>query len=484
MRGELVYEPDISHAEFSFTQRLARAGLRALVAVPLLVESTVYGLLVAARRQPHSFSSGECEFLQQVSEHVALAAHQTHLYRALQQAYDDLRQTQQTVMQQERLRALGQMASGIAHDINNALSPVMLYTETLLEKEPNLSARARAYLETIAHAIDDVAETIARLSEFYRQPDALLVLAPVQVNALVHQVIDLTRARWSNMPQQRGIVIHLQTELAPNLPAIRGIESELRETLINLVFNAADAMPDGGRLTLRTRLADSASATADAPTLQYVHVEVTDTGVGMDEDTRRRCLEPFFTTKGERGTGLGLAMVYGIIQRHGAEVDITSTAGQGTTVRLSFAVPTTPVAGAPQPSGVYRVSSRLRILVVDDDPPLLQSLCETLAIDGHVVVAANSGQEGIDTFRAACERREPFAVVITDLGMPHVDGRHVARAVKEASSTTPVILLTGWGQRLVAERDVPPDVDYVLNKPPKLRELRRALAHCRPPAES
>jgi hypothetical protein len=144
MRGQLVYEPDISHAEFSFTQRLARAGLRALVAVPLLVESTVYGLLVAARRQPHSFSRDECEFLRQVSEHVALAAHQTHLYSALQQAYDDLRQTQQTVMQQERLRALGQMASGIAHDINNALSPVMLYTETLLEKEPNLSARARA----------------------------------------------------------------------------------------------------------------------------------------------------------------------------------------------------------------------------------------------------------------------------------------------------------------------------------------------------
>jgi len=237
-------------------------------------------------------------------------------------------------------------------------------------------------------------------------------------------------------------------------------------------------------LTLRTHLVDSASAAVDAPTLQYVHVEVTDTGVGMDEDTQRRCLEPFFTTKGERGTGLGLAMVYGIIQRHGAEVDIASTVGQGTTVRLSFAVPTTPVAGAPQPSGVYRVPSRLRILVVDDDLPLLQSLCETLATDGHVVVAAHSGQEGIDAFRAARERREPFAVVITDLGMPHVDGRHVARAAKEASSTTPVILLTGWGQRLVEERDVPPDVDYVLNKPPKLRELRRALAHCRPPVES
>ena len=360
------------------------------MAVPLRVESTVFGLLIAARQQPHSFSSGECEFLRQVSEHVALAAHQAQLYSALQRAYDDVRQTQQTVMQQERLRALGQMASGIAHDINNALSPVMLYTEGLLEGEPNLSPRARTRLETIARAIDDVAETIARLNEFYRQPDTPLVLTSVQVNALVHQVIDLTRARWSNMPQQQGIVIHLQTELAPDLPAIRGIESELREALINLVFNAVDAMPEGGTLMLRTRLADSMSAAVDAPTLQYVHVEVTDTGIGMDEDTRRRCLEPFFTTKGERGTGLGLAMVYGIVQRHGGEVDIVSTMGQGTTVHLSFAVPTTPVSGALQLGGGYMVPSRLRILVVDDDPPLLQSLCETLATDGHAVVAANS----------------------------------------------------------------------------------------------
>jgi PAS domain S-box-containing protein len=484
VQGQVVYEPDIGDVPDPFPQRLAQSGLRALVVAPLVVESHVFGVLVAARQQPRSFSSGECEFLRQLSEHVALAAHQAQLYAALQQAYDDLRQTQRAVMQQERLRALGQMASGIAHDINNAIAPVTLYTESLLETEPHLSERARRQLETMARAIDDVAETVARMREFYRLREPERALVPVHLNRLVPQVVDLTRARWSDMPQQRGVVIQIQTDLQPNVPTIMGVESELREALTNLVLNAVDAMPDGGRLTLRTHLVDNESAPAEAPRQPSVDVEVTDTGVGMDEDTQQRCLEPFFTTKGERGTGLGLAMVYGIVQRHGADLDIASIVGQGTTVRLRFAVPATPAAGASQPAAAIAVPARLRILVVEDDPLLRQSLAESLATDGHVVVTAPGGQEGIDAFRAAHTRGEPYAVVLTDLGMPYVDGRQVAQAVKALAPTTPVLLLTGWGQQLVADQAVPPQVDRVVSKPPKLRDLREALAQCCPPAGS
>ena len=228
-------------------------------------------------------------------------------------------------------------------------------------------------------------------------------------------------------------------------------------------------MPDGGTLTLRTRAAPGAPAT------QYVHVEVADTGLGMDEETRRRCLEPFFTTKGERGTGLGLAMVYGITQRHNADIEMESSVGGGTTVHLRFPVPVTTAAES-QMEVAKAMPARLRILSVDDDPLLIKSLRDALEADGHAVVTASGGQEGIDVFKAAEERNEQFAIVITDLGMPYVDGRKVARAVKNESPSTPVILLTGWGQRLVAEGDIPPHVDRVLNKPPKLRELRAALA--------
>jgi CheY-like chemotaxis protein len=208
---------------------------------------------------------------------------------------------------------------------------------------------------------------------------------------------------------------------------------------------------------------------------KFVQVEVIDTGIGMDEDTRRRCLEPFFSTKGERGTGLGLAMVYGAMQRHSAELEIESAVGKGTTMRLSFAIPATPAVGA----AVWTTASSVppqRILIVDDDPLVLKSLRETLEADGHSVATADGGQAGIDAFLAARAQGNPFPVVITDLGMPYVDGRKVSNAIKTAAPQTIVLLLTGWGQRMVAEGDVPPHVDRVLSKPPKLRELREALA--------
>lgn len=480
LRGELISEPDINASEFPFPQRLAKAGLRSLVAAPLQVEGKVFGILIVARHQPDSFSDNEREFLRQLTEHVALAAHQAQLHQSLQQAYEDLRQTQQFVAQQERLRALGQMASGIAHDINNAISPVALYTEALLEKEPNLTERGRGYLETIQRAIEDVAETVARMREFYRDREPQLTLVPVQVNKLVPQVMDLTRARWSDMAQERGVVIKMVTELETGLPAIMGVESEIREALINLILNAVDAMPTGGMLTLRT------SIPAEEADLQSrrVQVEVIDTGLGMDEETQRRCLEPFYTSKGERGTGLGLATVYGMVERHSAEIEVESAVGKGTTIRLSFVVPDEAVA-QPEPLKTgHAVLTPQRILVVDDDPMVLNSLRDALMADGHTAIAANGGQKGIDTFRTAVEHDESFAVVITDLGMPYVDGRQVASAVKNLSPNTPVILFTGWGRRLVANDDIPPHVDLVLSKPPKLRELRDALAKLCSPERS
>jgi len=472
IKGQLVYEPDITRAAGEFTQRLVDAGLRALVISPLVAQGTVFGVLLAARREAESFSSNECEFLRQLSDHVALATHQAQLYTTLQQAYDELRQSQQTVMQQERLRALGQMASGVAHDINNAVAPIALYTDSLLEHETGLSERARGYLSIIRRAIADVGETVKGMRDFYRPQDREAPHAQIDLNPIVSQVIELTRGRWRDLPQQRGIAIAMRAELQQPLAAILGQESEIRDALTNLVFNAVDAMPDGGTLTVRTR---SSAAT--------VQLEVVDSGVGMDEETRRRCLEPFFTTKGERGTGLGLAMVYGMVRRHSAELEIDSTLHQGTTMRITFAAAHAAAAAAPPTVAPATTLRPLSVLLVDDDPLVLESLRATLGSDGHKVAAADGGQAGIDAFAEAQQRGEKFDVVITDLGMPHIDGRRVAAAIKAASASTPVILLTGWGQRLVDDGDIPAHVDHVLNKPPKLRDLRAALAHVIPNPE-
>jgi CheY-like chemotaxis protein len=252
-----------------------------------------------------------------------------------------------------------------------------------------------------------------------------------------------------------------------------GVANEIREALTNLIFNAVDAMPEGGTLTLRTRLATV--PTSGGSSARMVQIEVGDTGIGMDEHTKRRCLEPFFTTKGERGTGLGLAMVYGMVERHSAQIEIDAAPGKGTTVRLGFLVQEheTPVS---YQADITTIPTKLRILVIDDDPLVLKSMRDILEIDGHHIVAADGGQAGIERFRAAQSKGESFAAIITDLGMPYVDGRKVAAAIKQMSPATPVILLTGWGQRLAPDGDSPVQADFVLSKPPKLRDLREVLA--------
>jgi CheY-like chemotaxis protein len=175
-------------------------------------------------------------------------------------------------------------------------------------------------------------------------------------------------------------------------------------------------------------------------------------------------------------------MVYGVARRHSAEVDIISAVGTGTTVGLSFPIPDRAATSAAAPDARPAMPPRLRLLLIDDDPLLLKSLRDTLEADGHVIVTANDGGAGIEAFRAACDRGETFAAVITDLGMPNIDGRRVAAAVKNASPATPVIMLTGWGKRLMSDDEIPPHVDHLLSKPPKLRELRETLVACCGPA--
>jgi PAS domain S-box-containing protein len=467
LQGELVYEPELGHLDLPLIRQLTGQGLGSVVFAPVQVESNLFGVMVVARKAVHGFSSGDCEFLRQMNEHVALATHQNRLYEALQTAYDDLRQSQQAVMQQERMRALGEMASGIAHDINNALTPASIYTDSLLEDE-TLDQKRRGVLEIVRRAIEDVAHTVGRMRDFYRKPEEAVELTALDINAMIRQAVDLTRASWSDMAIKRGIVIDVVLDLAPDLPPVMGIESEIREALINLLLNAIDAVPLGGRVDLRTAVIGTGGAA-------LIRVEVADNGIGMDEETRRRCLEPFFTTKGERGTGLGLGMVYGVLQRHGAEMDIESALGRGTTMRMLFPAADPDQLRKPEEAPQARLS-RLRLLLVDDDPILLNALREILEQDGHLIEVANGGAAGIAAFQGSTRAGRTFSAVITDLGMPHVDGAKVAAAVKAEAPTTPVIMLTGWGQRMIAGDDIPPNVDKVLSKPPKLRDLRLALA--------
>jgi len=469
LAGRLVYEPDTRAVDFPFPTLLASMGLHSLVLAPLQTHSKVFGLLAVARTEAESFTSVDCEFLRQLGDNVALAIIQARLHGALKMAYDDLKSSQQIVMHDERLRVLGQMSSGIAHDINNALSPVALYADALLENETSLSDKGRAALGQIQRSVDDVAETLARLRDFYRKREGAVEPTLIDANELCEQVLEICRARWHDIPLQRGIEIHIDRRYAVVKPRLPGMLSEVRDALVNLVLNAVDAMPEGGTLTMMT-------GSQHGPNGGETLFEVGDTGIGMDSQTRERCLEPFFTTKGERGTGLGLATVFGVIQRHGGQVRIDSQLGQGTRIQLAFPSGIEVQPSASEASPLHEQPPACRLLLIDDDPISLKSLADVLVADGHSVSAFDNGAEGVQAFAAAAGGDQPYDAVFSDLGMPRMDGRAVAAAIKRIAPHTPVLLLTGWGQRLLDDGDTPSGVDRVIQKPPRLARLRQALA--------
>ena len=375
----------------------------------------------------------------------------------LEKALSDLSHAQQQMVQQERLRALGQMASGIAHDFNNAIMPIVGFSELLL-LQPDLlrdAEKAAHYLNTIHTGARDAASIVGRLREFYRPSDAQDVHTAVDAARIVEQVVALTRPKWKDQAQAAGARIEVVTNLADTEP-VSGEESALRELLTNLVFNAVDAMPTGGTLTLSTW-----------QERDQVVLSVADTGTGMTPAVRERCLEPFFSTKGDRGTGLGLAMVFGIVQRHGGAIDIETEPGRGTTflVRLPVHRAGAAAPGAPAPGPAPRP---LRVLVVDDEPQIRDVLTALLVVDGHQVGTAATGVGALDLVRAG-----GWDVVITDKAMPDLTGDEVAAAVKDADARVGVVLITGFGSFLPDEPV--PHVDRVLSKPVTLPELRRAL---------
>jgi len=402
------------------------------------------------------------------------------LTEGVQNAYNELRRTQQGVVQQERLRALGQMASGIAHDVNNAMSPIVAYSDLLLSTLPDLPQKSREYLQAIKQSGEDVAHIVARMREFYRRRSDAEPLLPLNINKIIEEVIELTRPRWRDLSQREGISIQIHRELESPAPILLSDPTELREVLINLVFNAVDALPQGGAITFVTRTFWRVAA-EEGKQESELQVEVRDNGIGMDEKIRQRCLEPFFSTKAQRGgTGLGLAMVYGVMHRHDGTIDIESSVGRGTCARLTF--PIREKASSIKDSWVaqdvaseVKQNRALRVLCIDDEPQIRQLLNDCLTNFDHHVTVASTGKRGTELFREAMKRNQPYEAVITDLGMPDVDGHQVARTIKTESPNTPVIMLTGWGTMMKEDGETVQQVDAVISKPPHLKELNELL---------
>jgi len=373
------------------------------------------------------------------------------------EALEKLKATQEQMFQQERLRSLGQLAGGVAHDLNNTLLPVLGYADLLLTN-PDLPEALRADVALIHTGATDAAAVVSRLKGFAQQQPQAFVSGTVDMEALLGKIPALTQPKWHNEAQRSGRKIELKLELE-STPAVRGNQTELREVLTNLVINAVDAMPNGGAITLRLR--------AEPP---LACVEVVDEGTGMTEMELKRCSEPFFSTKGEAGTGLGLSVCYGIIQRHSGRMAISSEPGRGTTVRIFL--PLAKGAAEPTTDLITPRLARRHILFVDDDVRARRVMRDMLERLGQTVDVAESGEQGLKLFE-----KGRYELLITDLGMPGMDGYELCRKIPQSARGVPILMVTGWSPSSVSrgrcKNGRAPDL--VVEKPITLGQLREAL---------
>lgn len=388
--------------------------------------------------------------------------------QALTEALESLQKNKEAIVQRERMHALGKMASGIVHDFNNLLAPILGFTELLLSV-PDLMqdpTRVATYLQKIRTAANDGAAVVARLREFYRGRAEGEPPVEFCVQKAVEEVLDLTRHRWRNEAHANGHEIKISADLQET-PPVFGCASEIRQALTNLVLNAIDAMPKGGTLRLATY-----------PVGKWICIQVADTGAGMSEEVRQRCFEPFFTTKGKAGTGLGLAIVFGIVERHRGRVELQSEEGRGTcfTLWLPAGVPGNE-AGAAQMLPAAASGRPLHVMVVDDEDLLLEVVSQHLLNMGHSVDCFTDPKAAIEQFY-----KNPYDLVITDRAMPGMTGDQLARLVREYKSETPVILLTGFGNIIRQSGETLENIDEVLSKPLSQQTLRDVVARYGPRA--
>ncbi|NQW19862.1 MAG: response regulator [Chloroflexi bacterium] len=455
--------------------RFAAAGLNSVVAHTLTANGEIYGAIIIARKQSDALGTAEVELINAVGAAVAQAIYGARLVDDLRLLNVELVETQQQAMKQERLRALGQMASGITHDINNALSPVIGFSDMLLQDSGKLDDHSRKLLQLIRLAALDISRIVERMRQLYQDREADgLTFELVDLRQMVRETIELTRPKWRD-ETGNGVEIRISTNFARVLPQVPGIDTEIREALTNLVLNAVDAMPGGGRIVISGHVEPEPTDNGRTIDPESVIIEVADEGSGMNSETALRALEPFFTTKGDRGTGLGLPMVQQVMQRHSGTVSILPGREKGTTVRLVFPVEGSISTSKPK-AAEERAQIRLKVLVVDDEPMLRMVVEEMIASEGHTVEVASGGPEASKIVAERYKAGEPFDVVLSDIEMPILNGRMLAEFIEVESPNTEVILMTGWADRQLDVDTISARIVGILIKPPRLADITALMA--------
>src|SRR5687767_12351891 len=419
-------------------------------------------------------------YLKHVETSAAQAAEAENHVKELSHYIAEQERIREQFSQMEKLSALGELASGVAHDFNNTLAGILGRAQLL--QRTNEPEKLRRGLDIIIKTAEDGAKTVKRIQDFARQRrDHDFEL--VSIDQILLDASEITRPRWKNCAEASNIHISVDLQIGSNA-MVMGDDSELREVLVNMVFNAIDAMPEGGTLTLSTSTVD-----------QSVVVKVVDTGVGMYPEVRSRIFDPFFTTKGKAGLGLGLAVSFGIIRRHGGNIEVDSQYGSGTEFRITLPVARIVEGGIavefsktePPPMTIDQLSlgdkhTQPRLLIVDDEDFVRDLLQEILEGEDCDVQLAASGGEALEMFQEF-----QFDAVCTDVGMPGMSGWELAREIRNLNQQIPIAVITGWGEAVGSNEQKAAGVNWVIAKPftaDRIAELVRDILRHRESARA
>lgn len=375
------------------------------------------------------------------------------------------RKLESQLTQSEKLRALGELAGGVAHNLNNVLAVILGRTQLLrmtADKPPKVERRKsilamKQGLEVIEKATTDGAETVRRIQEFSRIRSDDRNFEQLDLNQIIDHALEFTKVRWKDDAERKGIHVDILKDTSA-LPPILGSASELREVFINLINNASDAMPKGGRLTIRSYKENN-----------HVTITLEDTGEGIPAEITDKIFDPFFTTKGPQSTGLGMSVSYSIISRHKGTITVDSTEGQGTTFTIKIPIAERMIKKEIAKEFPGKIK-KAKILVIEDDEEVRQLLFDILSSKGHKVTIASHGKEGIDIFQ-----KKHFDIVLTDLGMPRLSGWEVTKAIKELDPDSIVILVSGWGIQIDDAMVKNYKVDFIINKPFRMDQILKII---------
>jgi len=426
-----------------------------IIVSPMIYEGEVRGVITLSKLGLKQFNQNHLTLLNILANEAVVAIENAKLFESLKQAYAKLKEAQEQLFQSEKLRALGEMAGGVAHDFNNLLGAILGRAQLLLLSTPD--EKTKKGLKIIEKVALDGAETVRRIQEFTRlRADENFV--KLDINEILRESLEITEHKWKDEAQKKGVLIQVETFLSKDPPLVAGNPSELREVFVNMILNAIDAMPRGGTFSLSTK-----------PKEDHILALVTDTGSGMSEEVRRKVFDPFFSTKGTKGTGLGMSLAYGIILRHNGKILIESQEGKGSTFTVKLPM--------------YKIDDKKRIqdkkpeetwteniMIINDEPAILELLCDILNSKGHRAAAVNNSLKGLELFE-----KEDFGIVFTDLSMLERDGWEVTNKLKSLNPEVVIITIAEVGAQVDREKLKANSVDLLMTKPFEVKRLFEVL---------